>query len=535
MEHSVTMVACIPSCNIPVYSSDLLPVETILTTFFFLHPFASFKSTSNMPPSQSTQFPSTAKLRWQPDDVMEAAYWMAAPEDDKGKTNWHRYLSGSKTEAAKKMLFDTNMVARLEGVTPAKAVTKLNGMYAEYKKWHDLCDSSGWGVGVESHDQPAEGYRHLRGASTIRQQIMAKCPWYYIYEAFAGGLPNVTPSFLMETGQPNRRNLEIEEALPLASDASTTDGEEDAEGEVVSQESPVAAEEVVQEETTSMNPMENLTKGMTPAMEKILEEHLSDQSYNERQDAEIFGHIDVPRTQEPPGKRLEEPLVVEDHISSDEEFPTHTTLIRPHVGLDTEKAAALKLPGRPKALPKSPRSGTPAPKASAKVTSKTPAKAMPESSTKAAPSTKKPTANALVSKRKQAKDAEVAGEEDLDSGNERRKKTKSTVKNISLPEAMLESSKAQVAQAGLEMNARHQQADRELEERRRQHQSDAEERRLVAEADRLRREQHHELLMQQGKERGLQLELQLATLRAGGRGGGRGSGGPVDQDPDQDF
>ena len=339
----------------------------------------------------------------------------------------------------------------------------------------------------------------------------------------------------MKTDQSNRRNLEIEEALSLASDVSITNGEKNAESEVVNQESFVTAEKVVQKETTSMNSMKNLIKSMISIMKKILKEHLSDQNYNERQDAKIFDHIDVSRTQKSSGKRLEEFFVVEDHISSDEKFSTHITLIRSHVDLDTKKIAVLKLSDRFKALSKSSRFDTSASKISAKVTFKISAKIMSEFSTKVAFSIKKLTVNALVSKRKQAKNAEIAKKEDLDSNNERRKKIKSTIKNISFSETMLKSSKAQIAQTELEMNARHQQVDKELKKRRRQHQSNAKKRRLMTKADRLRRKQHHELLMQQNKERELQLELQLITLRADDRDDDRSSDDFVNQNSDQNF
>lgn len=81
--------------------------------------------------------------------------------------------------------------------TPQKLCEKMATMLKSYKDTRTMVDRTGWGVDATQHDETPDG-QITDGAKTIRQIILEKCPWYYVYEEFMCDKPNVSPGFLSD-------------------------------------------------------------------------------------------------------------------------------------------------------------------------------------------------------------------------------------------------------------------------------------------------------------------------------------------------
>ena len=101
-------------------------------------------------------------------------------------------------------------ISRHEG-TPQKLCQKMAAVLNSYKDTRTVVDGTGRGVIFKLHDETPDG-QSTDGAKTIRQIIPEKCLWYYVYEEFMCDKPNASPSFLSESGQPDRRHLKSVDA-----------------------------------------------------------------------------------------------------------------------------------------------------------------------------------------------------------------------------------------------------------------------------------------------------------------------------------
>lgn len=76
------------------------------------------------------------------------------------------------------------------------------GMINSFKKWRTKAETDGWGVNPQDHDKPVS--EKSLDNSTIRELLLAKCPWYYDLVDLFHDHPNVNAPYMVESGASDR-------------------------------------------------------------------------------------------------------------------------------------------------------------------------------------------------------------------------------------------------------------------------------------------------------------------------------------------
>lgn len=415
--------------------------------------------------SQSTQ----SRVRWQPEVVASIAEWFSRRNPKTGRCdNANYYLKGVKIESAKRCFDELNLGAILPGATPQKLVEKLAHMMSMFKDQRDRADSTGWGVDPDGHNQPPQGQGHIAGAPTIRSIILNKVPWYYEFEEVMSERPNVTPAFLSESGQPDRRNLK-----PVGPDGETIEGDDNSVTE------DDAADDT--DEELSWDPTQSERDPVSAASPDEVDEEVNNaMEVKARIEREIKAKV-----QELVARSEANNALLAGDVGEDSTNPHDLTqgsspppVARASVSKAT-KSAKDAVTSKPSAPPKT---SAPAP-ATVPAPSKTPAK----SSTQA------------ESSKKSKKRVKETYEIESDSEKERdRKKKKTEPKQRSVADALVEVEdkriKLAMAQSEAELRERRLQLDREA---------------LQRDREAKRQDQQHE-------ERMLQMRIQLAAMEGKG-------------------
>ncbi|MCJ1467843.1 hypothetical protein MMC07_006468 [Pseudocyphellaria aurata] len=154
-----------------------------------------------------------------------------APVDQTGKMAITTALNGNRAcspywtiriSRDSKMLYEGKQVrsnATLHGshktgyhnatdLSKQKVTDKLAQMMRQYKDWKAKLDATGWGLNVDNHENT---YADDIGVPAVKALTLQKCFLYYEFDKLLGHNVAIMPSLTMESGRPNRVNMEIEE------------------------------------------------------------------------------------------------------------------------------------------------------------------------------------------------------------------------------------------------------------------------------------------------------------------------------------
>lgn len=114
-------------------------------------------------------------------------------------------MTHNKTEVAQKCMEETGLDIKMPDLTKRKTSDKMAQMMKSYKDWRSKIVQTGWGLNVDTHDSV---YTDDDEQTTVKALTLRKCFFYYEFEGLLGSNVAITPSYVMESGQPDRVNLE---------------------------------------------------------------------------------------------------------------------------------------------------------------------------------------------------------------------------------------------------------------------------------------------------------------------------------------
>ena len=140
------------------------------------------------------------------EEVERITTWFCERDENSFATHADVYQKEVKVKVIRAYFKDLGFANIKSEATRDKLGEKIAGMIKSYKEMRQKADVTDWGVDPKDLDMPPSD-QNYEGGPTIRQIIRQKCPWYYDFEEIFSDKPNVTPSYLSECGQSDRRNL----------------------------------------------------------------------------------------------------------------------------------------------------------------------------------------------------------------------------------------------------------------------------------------------------------------------------------------